>query len=442
MGSETEGSSSAVDALLRSVVVEKEYVPGVYVSVAVDGVKHKEWSCGVSDTESGTSMEAGGALIGRYYSMTKPVVSLAVLMLEEAGKLSLSDLASKHLPEWRDDKQVLTEDGTLVPAERAITLFDLMTHTSGLDYGFFPPELSKTAHLYRAKGCELPTPIFPHKDGDGEPPLERPKSLREFCERLQDIPLSHQPGERFQYSVATDVLGRVVEAVTGSTLREHLRTVLFKPLEMHDTDFVVSAAALARFAPCYTASPDAVPAYRKTTAFDIGATDGSSPWYEGNGLEALNSGGGGLVSTADDYLRFGEALRTGEYKGQRIVGEKVLQRMRQDHLSLCGARKTSLASAFQGFGLGVAVVSSTGDPATHPGAGHAGVGTVIWGGAALTMIMVDPVHNITIVMFAQLLNYPTTVPLLRYLVTKAVYEEVLGVKTADGETAKNIGFTG
>eukprot|EP01059_Diplonema_ambulator_P000933 TRINITY_DN10722_c0_g1_i3.p1 TRINITY_DN10722_c0_g1~~TRINITY_DN10722_c0_g1_i3.p1 ORF type:complete len:380 (+),score=47.01 TRINITY_DN10722_c0_g1_i3:30-1142(+) len=370
--------------------------------------------------------------------MTKPVVSMAVMKLVEEGAVRLEDNVSKHVPEWDDDKVVLKEDGvTTEPASRPITILDLLTHTSGLDYGFWPVAVSKTASQYRQAGLEIPTPIT-HYAGDAEP-LPLPASLTEFCTRLNKVQLSAQPGERFQYGVSTDVLGRVIESVTGDSLGTHLKKTLFEPLGMSDTSFMLPKEKTSRLAKCYTAKGKG--SYALAEAGGIGYTDERNPWVDRKWMEECPSAGGGLISTPDDYTKFAQMMLTGSYNGVTFLKTETLEMMRTDQLAPRGAKKTSIAAAFDGFGLGLGLALSPSSPTSYPGAGLAGHGTGGWGGAAATTYFTDPVNDLTIVLFAQLLNYPESIPMLRFEVLKAFYEGLLGRKS--GETADVAGgFTG
>eukprot|EP01060_Flectonema_neradi_P011618 TRINITY_DN18666_c0_g1_i2.p1 TRINITY_DN18666_c0_g1~~TRINITY_DN18666_c0_g1_i2.p1 ORF type:complete len:454 (+),score=58.36 TRINITY_DN18666_c0_g1_i2:61-1362(+) len=427
-----------LDALLHKTVSEK-YLPGIYVVASVNGEKVLESSCGVADEEKGIKMSEGGDAIGRYYSMTKMITSLAVLMLEDEGKLNISDNISKYIPEWNDTKVVVLKDGTTEPVTRPITITDLLTHTSGLDYGFWPPSESSVAHLYRKHSLEIPTPITEHSDAT-EP---YPRSLEDFCTKLQAIPLSYQPGVRFQYSCSTDVLGRLIECVAGS-FPGYVKQSILTPLNMTDTDWTIPKEKLHRFVSCYTATPIHPDGkqYTLMRTRNVGLCDEKTPWLEGGEVGRCPSGGGGLVSTANDFLKFGELLRTGKAGDRQIVRPEVLNKMRSDYLAPRGCQKTNLASFFHGFGLGLGLVLHEGDPATYPGAGLAGPGTGAWGGAAQTALISDPVYGISIVIFAQLLNYHTTTPLLRYEITKLVYQSLRRKIVATPTQSAKGGFTG
>eukprot|EP01064_Diplonema_japonicum_P038440 TRINITY_DN931_c2_g1_i1.p1 TRINITY_DN931_c2_g1~~TRINITY_DN931_c2_g1_i1.p1 ORF type:complete len:446 (+),score=88.10 TRINITY_DN931_c2_g1_i1:51-1340(+) len=425
------------DEILEEVVAEGS-VPGIYMKAVKDGKVCYEKGVGWADEEKNLKM--GSKVIGRFYSMTKPVVSTAAMMLWEEGKLDLNENVSAYIPEWEDDKKVMNHDGTTVPATRPITIIDLMTHTSGLDYGFWPDTVSKTSTFYRRLGLELPTPIL-HDADSHLPAPSRPKTLKEFCSTLNKVPLSFQPGERFQYSCSTDVLGRVIESITGETLPQFLNRKLFTPLEMSDTSFTITKDKLPRMAKCYYGISKGQ--YKFAADNFIGNTDDLNPWMAGRGVEDCPSGGGGLLSTVDDFLIFGGMMLTGSWNGQTYLKESTVEMMREDQLAPRNAKKSSIAQVFDGFGLGLGLALSPGTPASYPGAGLAGHGTAGWGGAANTVYFSDPVHNVTFVIFSQLLNYHVSVPMLRFNAIKALYEAMLGREAAvnDGESASG-GFTG
>ncbi|KAJ9460569.1 hypothetical protein DIPPA_09642 [Diplonema papillatum] len=410
-----EGVKRLVDG-----AVERGLLHGLHTRCYKDGACVLDHGAGHADAEKQLPLD--GDTICRFYSMTKPVVGVAILMLRDEGLLALDDPVSKHVPEWRDgDISVRKDDGTLEKARRPITIVDLLTHTAGLDYGFWPDEVSKTAKYYRELALEIPHAITGHTEAK-EPPV---RSLQEFCTRLQRVPLSHQPGERFQYSVSIDVLGRVVEAIHGS-LRGFFQERIFTPLGMKDTDFGVPEEKLDRFASLFSAkiggkTPKSV-TYELIPG-PIGSRDKSTVYLLGGPQSKVHSGGGGLVSTSDDYCKFARMLVTGAAGGVRFLSEQSLADMRADHLGPRGIVKASLAAAYDGFGLTVAVTTDAGR--SH-GRQHSGKGTHSWGGAANTGFLVDPVNDVVVVITAQLLGYNLTVPTLRAKVMLACYQCLAG----------------
>lgn len=320
--------------------------------------------------------------IWRIYSMTKPITSVAAMMLWEQGAFELHDPVSKFIPEFADQRVwrsgSVTRPG-LEPLMNPMEMWHLMTHTSGLTYGFLYAH--PVDDLYRRAGFEWGTPA-----GD---------DLAAVCRRIAALPLLFQPGTEWNYSMSIDVLGRVVEVISGQTLDEFMRTRIFEPLGMVDTGFSVPPSQAARLAALYGAHPDtgsAMPlkamgeaAFKQPTAF---------------------LGGGGLVSTMADYLRFAEMLRQGgQLDGVRLLSPRTVRYMTQNHLP-GGADLTAFGrplfseTTFDGVGFGL-LGSVTLDPVKAKTAGS--VGEFGWGGAASTFFWVDPVDDITCVFMTQLL---------------------------------------
>ncbi len=301
----------------------------------------------------------------RIYSMTKPIVSVAVMQLVEAGALRLGEPVAKFLPEFGATTVGLERDGRLesVPPRQPMTVHDLLRHTAGLTYEILP---GGTAVRQAYAEAKLGSPR---------------RSNAEFSRVLAGLPLAHQPGSCWEYSRATDVLGRLVEVMSGQPLGERLRTTIFEPLGMADTGFTVPTREQHRIAEPFAADPETGAAVR------LG---------EPRRVNAFESGGGGLVSTALDYGRFLQMLLQGGRLGAaRILGRKTLELMTADHLGAlprCG----DLLPAGYGFGLGFAVRTAAG-LASDPGS----VGTYAWSGASGTAFFVDPAESMFGVMLAQ-----------------------------------------
>ena len=303
--------------------------------------------------------------IFRIYSMTKPIVSVAVMQLVEAGALRLGEPVSKFLPEFLAPAVALERDGRLdsVPALQPMTVQDLLRHTAGLTYEILP---GATAVRQAYADAKLGSPH---------------RSNADFSRLLASLPLAHQPGSCWEYSRATDVLGRLVEVVSGQPLGERLRSAIFQPLAMADTGFSVPSREQQRIAEPFAADPDTGAAVR------LG---------EPRRVNAFESGGGGLVSTALDYGRFLQMLLQGGRLGDaRVLGRKTVELMTADHLGplpRCG----DLLPPGYGFGLGLAVRIAAG-LATDPGS----IGTYGWSGASGTAFFVDPAEAMFGVMLAQ-----------------------------------------
>ncbi len=334
--------------------------------------------------------EAGAAVtpdtIWRIFSMTKPITSVAAMMLWEQGAFELKDPISKFLPEFADMK--VWRAGSLnrpvlEPLMRPIEMWHLLTHTSGLTYGFMYAH--PVDEMYRRAGIEWTVP--------------QQLDLAGVCSAIAGLPLLFQPGCEWNYSMSIDVLGGVIEVITGQTLGEFLKARLFGPLGMVDTGFSVPDADVDRLAFLYGAHPGTGKA---TSLGAAGAPFLAQP--------RAHLGGGGLVSTMGDYLNFAEMLRAeGTFDGNRLLSPRTVRYMTHNHLpgdvdlSAFG-RPLFSETTFDGVGFGL-LGSVTIDPvkAKVPGS----VGEFGWGGAASTFFWVDPVEDITCVFMTQLLPSST-----------------------------------
>jgi CubicO group peptidase (beta-lactamase class C family) len=339
--------------VVQEMVKKKEFAGAVMV-VARDG-KVVDWKAvGLADVAKGTPMKTD--TIFRIYSMTKPITTVAAMMLWEEGKLQLDEPVSKYIPELKGLRVYVGPGDETVPAKRQITIRDLMRHTAGFTYGAFGD--SPVDRIYRQKKL-----------------LDRNITLQEFIARLATIPLQYQPGTRFHYSVAVDVLGRVVEVVSGKELDAYFEQRIFKPLDMVDTAFSVPASKVDRFATNY--GPGLI-------VIDDPA---KSPYLN---PPKFFSGGGGLVSTARDYTRFCQMLLNGgELQGTRLLKPETVQMMTHNQLPPEALPMAMPAGSKSdnglGFGLGFAVrmAPNLDDPT-------AVVGEYFWGGAASTGFTICP----------------------------------------------------
>ncbi len=390
-------------------------IPGGLTLVARDGQLAYLACRGQRDREAGLPLLED--TIFRFYSMTKPITAVAVMMLYEEGLIRLDDPLAASLPEFTEMSVYRSGEGAGMetePAAGPITIHHLLQHTSGLTYGFMDDH--PVALLYRAA------------DLDFNP---QPGDLAARVARLAKLPLRHQPGSAWAYSVSFDVLGRVVEAVTGEPLDRFFSKRIFQPLGMSDTAFHLPAVKLDRLAALYgPAAGD-----REGDTRGIGASIGTGP-----GLTLLEapaaskylgpvgcfSGGGGLLSTAADYLRFAEMLRRGgELEGQRLLGPRTVDFMTRNHLpggcdlaAMGQSRFSETSYRGIGFGLGMSVV-------LDPGQSHqlSSPGEYAWGGAASTCFWVDPLEGIVAIFLTQLLpsdSYP-----LRQELRTLVYQALL-----------------
>jgi CubicO group peptidase (beta-lactamase class C family) len=380
--------------------VDDGRLPGWQLLVSRHGDVVHSATYGMRDREAGLPVEDD--TIWRIFSMTKPVTSVAAMMLYEEGAFELTDPVSRFIPSFADVR-VFTggsaQKPVLGPATEPVRIWHLLTHTAGLTYGFH------YAHpvdaIYRDAGFEW-----------GQPPG---MDLEACCDAWASLPLLFQPGAEWNYSVATDVLGRVVEVCSGQSLDAFFAERILGPLGMRDTAFFADEARASRLAALYV--PD--PATGRAVPTPMGAAALRRP--------ACLSGGGGLVSTAADYHRFTQfLLGEGELDGVRLLGSRTLRYMRQNHLP-GGAdlevfgRPLFAETTFNGigFGLGFSVVM---DPVWN----HvpSSPGEFAWGGAASTAFWVDPLERITAVFMTQLLP-SSTYPLrsqLRQLVMQALVD--------------------
>ncbi len=323
--------------------------------------------------------------IYRIYSMTKPVTSAALMMLWEEGKFKLDDPLADYIPAFADTKVFagMNEDGSmkLVDQARPITVKDLMMHTAGMTYGVFSD--TPVDALYREAN-----PF----DGGGD--------LEDFVNVLADLPLLFQPGTRWHYSVSVDVQGRLIEVLSGMTLEDFFRTRIFEPLGMDDTAFYVPADKLDRFSDMVTFHPETKEMIQYNGPFEMEYTTPGGP--------SMKSGGGGLVSTTEDYARFALMLAGGgALNGTRILQPETVALMTQNHLPQAVIANSAPAVTGEwGFGLGFAVIL---DPSKSDS--PASVGEYNWGGAANTVFWVDPQEDVVALLMTNVLVPTNTFPL-------------------------------
>jgi len=341
--------------------VEAKRLPGAVLLIARDGKVAFYDAVGYQDRASEMPMKKDS--IFRVASMSKPITTVAAMILAEENKLDVAAPVAQYLPEFKDVK-VGTEGA---PPKRPMTIQDLMRHTSGLTYGLFGN--SPVDQMYRQANIFVA------------------KSLEEMVKKIAGMPLLHQPGEFWEYSVSTDVLGRVVEVASGMDLDSFVRERITGPLKMNDTGFWVKPGAVSRLA-----KPDG-PA---NAAFE-------DPTQKPN----VFSGGGGMLSTAGDYARFCQMLLNGgELEGARILAPKTIALMTSDQLPAATERHTPVAMSLgpfgplpemgTSFGLGFAIRV---DPGRNPMPGS--VGDFSWGGITGTLFWVDPQAKLVAVLMAQ-----------------------------------------
>ncbi len=363
---------------LREKYVEPGKIPGSLVMVARRGEVCYVDVAGMADIDRGTALTAD--TIFRIYSMTKPITSVALMTLFEQGLFSLSDPVHRYIPAWKNLR--VRKAGSLplfetTPCQRPMTIRDLFMHTSGLTYGFM--RASNVDYAYRK------LQVGNHRPG---------YTLKDMMDQLAELPLEFSPGERWNYSVATDVLAYLVEVISGMSFPDYLAQVIFNPLGMVDTTFNISSDKLSRFGSCYQRN------HRKELEVQ---DDGQNSEYVDR---TLFSGGGGLLSTVSDYNRFCQMLLSGGVlDGQRIIGSRTLDFMTGNHLP-GGADMSAYATGsfsetvYQGVGFGLGFANKlnafdNGSPAS--------VGSYFWGGLASTLFWVDPTEELVVIFMTQLM---------------------------------------
>jgi CubicO group peptidase (beta-lactamase class C family) len=399
-------SKAALDRLeehLKLRYVETGRFPGTQLLVYRRGKIVHSTVQGFADLERKVPVKDD--TIFRIYSMTKPITSVAFMMLVEEGRVALDEPVHRYIPEWKN--LGVFQAGTVPafltkPPSRPMLIVDLLRHTSGLTYGF--QQRSNVDAAYREK-----------KIGE----VEKAGTLQSMIEDLAKIPLEFSPGEAWNYSVATDVIGYLVGLISGKPFEQFLRERILDPLGMNDTDFFVSADKAHRLAACYSADPQGGMTFHATERKG-GLTLQDDPTTSSFlSPPSLISGGGGLCSTASDYLTFCRALLNGgELGGIRLLGPKTLKLMTTNHLpgglDLPGLSRSLFSEATYngiGFGLGFAV---TMNPAQTLIAGSPG--EYNWGGAATTSFWIDPAEELITIFMTQVLP-SSAYPLRRELRT-------------------------
>jgi CubicO group peptidase (beta-lactamase class C family) len=367
-----------IDRFLQEKYVGPGRMPCAQFLLARRGEVVHRSVLGSLDVERGTALTDDAVF--RIYSMTKPVTAVALMMLVEEGRIALDDPVARHIPAFKDLGVFSAGVGPLyltTPPVRPMQVVDLLRHTSGLTYGF--QSRTNVDAAYRTLGIDEI-----HGDHD----------LEGFIGKLATLPLEFSPGEAWNYSVSLDVAGYLVQKIAGKPLDQVFRERIFEPLKMVDTGFQVREDQRARFTACYSATPQG--------GLKLYDDPQASPFLK---PPAVLAGGGGLVSTAADYLRFaGMLLRGGELDGARLLAPRTVRLMATNHLpgggdltQMSRSLYSESTNAGVGFGLGFAVVFDA--PKTLiPGSN----GEFYWGGAASTAFWVDPVEEVTAVFMTQL----------------------------------------
>lgn len=357
-----------VDDVLGSLVEQKRLSGGTVVIARRGKIVHFK-SYGLADIEKLRPMKNDAIM--RFYSMSKAITSTAIMILVDEGRIDVHDAVSKHIPGLSGMK-VATADGLVAP-KREVTIADLLRHTSGLTYG----------------GSA-------HSDADAAfrkaDPLDHERTIEQMCERLKNVPLAFQPGADWIYGISIDVLGRVIEVASGQTLDRFLNQRVFQPLGMEDTGFFVPEKKRDRFAQIYNSDDKG----KLTIGDNKGGRDFTKP-------RAFLSGGGGLVSTARDYLRFLMMIQQdGTFDGKRIVSKKSVQLMKTSQLPegvshIYFGDQQRVGVGF-GFGFSVRDKISEWDPTGR-------VGEYGWGGLASTHYWVSPEDELVVITLEQTMPY-------------------------------------
>jgi CubicO group peptidase (beta-lactamase class C family) len=356
-------------AYMKQVIDAKE-LSGMVTILARHGKVVDYWNYGQRDMASGAPMTKD--TIFRDFSMTKPVTGVAMLILYEQGKWLPTDPISKYIPEFANLKvyKGMDSDGKmiLVDPDHAPTIAELMSHSAGFTYGFFGD--TPVDKMYR------------------DAKLFQSQNLKEFIDKLAAIPLTYQPGHGWTYSVGMDIEGYIVEKLSGQSLPDFIRDNIYKPLGMKDAGFFVPADRRSRFATLYVNDDQG-----KVKADDrkgFGGTYSEQP--------ALPSGGGGMVSTAEDYFRFASMLANGgELDGKRVLSPASVKLMSSNHLApelLTGQFGIGMMQMRAGFGYGYNCAVEYDPPAANLPDGK---GTFLWDGAAGTWFWIDPTNDVVFI---------------------------------------------
>ena len=359
-------------------------LPGALTLVARRGEIAYVKAQGLMDVERNKPVRRD--TVFRIYSMTKPITSVAMMQLYEQGRFLLDDPVHKYIPAWKNlrvYKSGVYPNFLTEPATRSMTIRDLFTHMSGLTYGFMHRTNVDAAY----RDLKL----------DGS----RSMTLEALVSQLAELPLEFSPGAAWNYSVSTDVLGYLVQLLADQPFDGYLREHIFEPLGMPDTGFQVRDDQIDRFAACYQ--------YQPGDQFTLQDDPQTSPFRH---KSKFVSGGGGLVSTIDDYFHFAQALcQGGEFRGRRIIGRKTLEFMRRNHLpdnqdlpGLSVGAFSETPYAGSGFGLGFSVKTDVAKSQANGSVGEFG-----WGGLASTNFFIDPVEELVMIFMTQLIpssSYP------------------------------------
>ena len=402
----TERKTLAVDRLnnvekLLDRYVAEGKIPGYNCLVSQGFEEIAYFQNGLKDVARSKPIDR--STLFRIYSMTKPMTSVALMQLFEQGLFLLDDPVQRFIPEWKKLKVFKSGDADHYEVSdpgRRMTIKDLLTHTSGLTYGF--QESHPVDAIYRR---------------DNISSLNEGATLKSMADQLADIPLQFSPGERWNYSVSTDVLGYLIEIISGQALDDYFQEHILTPLGMSDTSFYVKPDQASRFAACYLHSRSVNDA---GTYYHLEDDPQNSRYLK---KPTLLSGGGGLVSSIDDYYVFTKMLlNKGEYNGVRILGSKTVEFMARNHLPLDKdlaamgqSRFTETNYSGVGFGLGFSVIMNSAQAGSL-----CSEGSIAWGGMASTAFWIDPEEEIIVIFMTQVI--PSGCYPIRGQLHSAVYQ--------------------
>ena len=400
---------SSLSKFLNKEISKGRY-PGFLTIIKKDGKVIYQDVSGFNDVKNKTPLQRDSLF--RIYSMTKPVTGVALMIAVDQGLLKLSDPVSKYIPEFKDTRVLLRGNKT-ESLKRDITLLDLATHTSGLAYTF-----SIKGEL---QDIYLKEKIFPYYALDTLDDDIKPEKLYEnicsFSKKVASVPLAHQPGEKWTYSIGMDILGCVIEKASNMTFGDFLKSNLFDPLNMKDTFFKVPEEKRQRMTNLYAhhnafkAFSIELPDYLKGKKPKMHLVDSqeNSLYYKDITVE---DGGSGLVSTGDDYLNFAEMLlNKGVFNGKKILSSESYKVLISNQLNENNSR-------FSGFGMGITLGIALDSKKILLMRGD---NSFFWGGAAKTKFWVDPENNLTVVHMTQLIGTPRD---LTNKIDKLIYKEI------------------
>ena len=392
-----------ITTMLDDLVEDKQY-PGFVTIITKNGKPILKVVNGYKDIDNNIPMTEDALF--RIYSMSKPITGVALMILVDRGLIELSDPISKFIPEFKNTK-VVNEAGDFFDLDRSVTVLDAATHTSGLIYAWLPTETiandiyeEKNLHPYYYLDLEVTA-----DQTDFSIPAEKPFSnICEFSQELASAPLVHQPGEKWTYGVGMDLLGCIIEKVSGMTFGNFMKENIFEPLDMKDTAFAVPESEINRFTSMYTHKGASVGDIQREFNDEIFPNDlilmdsyEDSPYLKMNKVE---DGGSGLISTAEDYLKFGQMLNDrGTYEGKTILSENAFAMLSGSYMEDFGL----LGIVSLGVGQAICMAKIT-NPAFSQY--YQSEGSLFWGGAASTIFWADPVDDLVLVHMTQVLGHP------------------------------------